>query len=79
MKTNPILEEIWRIKDDLAKEAGNDLHQICENTRKWVAQNPHAGIVVRNAGELRQLMAQEERKRAQAAALVLKGASDQKH
>ena len=26
MKTNPILEEVWRIKDELAREAGHDVH-----------------------------------------------------
>ncbi len=53
MKPNPILEEIWQIKDDLAREAGDDVRRMCENTRKWAAEHPHPGPVVRNAEELR--------------------------
>jgi len=34
MGSDPILEELWRIKDDLAREAGFDLHTQCENLRK---------------------------------------------
>ena len=25
MKTNPLLEELWRVKDDLSREAGYDI------------------------------------------------------
>ncbi len=72
MKANPILEEVWRIKDELAREAGYDIHRLCENTRKWAKTHPHSGPVVGSAEELRQLVAEEERKRAEAAALILK-------
>ena len=72
MKSNPILEEVWRIKDELAREAGYDIHRLCENTRKWAEAHPHPGRVVHSAEELRQLVAEEERKRAEAAALALK-------
>ena len=57
MKTNPILEELWKIKDDLAREAGYDTHQFFENLRKWEAEHPHPGPVVHSAEELRQLIA----------------------
>lgn len=33
MKPNPILEEVWRVKDELAREAGHDIHHLYENTR----------------------------------------------
>ena len=72
MQSNPILEEVWRIKDELAREAGYDLHRMCENTRKWAEAHPHSGPVVCSAEELRQLATEEERKRAEAAALALK-------
>ena len=72
MKPNPILEEVWRIKDELAREAGYDMHRLCENTRQWAKTHPHFGRVVGSAEELRQLAAEEERKRAEAAALILK-------
>ena len=64
MKSNPILEEVWRIKDELAREANYDIHQLCENTRRWMAEHPHTGPVVRNAEELRQLIVEKERQRA---------------
>ena len=64
MKSKPILDEVWRIKDDLAREAGYDLHRLCENTRRWAAAHPHPGPIVRNAEELRRLMVEAERKRA---------------
>ena len=64
MKADPILEELWRIKDELAREAGNDLHRLCENTRRWAATHPHSGPVVRDAQELREFIEAEERKHA---------------
>ncbi len=72
MKSNPILEEVWRIKDELAREAGYDIHRLCENTRKWAEAHPHTGQVVHSAEELRELAAEEERKRAEASRLILK-------
>jgi hypothetical protein len=71
VKANPILEEAWRIKDELAREAGYDIHCMFENLRKWSAEHPHAGPIVRNAAELRQLVAEEERKRAKTSASAL--------
>jgi hypothetical protein len=49
---NPLLEEIWRIKDQLAREADYDLDRFCENLRAWSKTHPHSGPVVRNAEEL---------------------------
>lgn len=71
MKANPILEEIWRVKDQLAAEAGYDVDRFFENLRKWAAEHPHSAPVVGNAEELRQLVAKEERQRAEASALAL--------
>ncbi len=71
MKANPILEEVWRIKDRLAAEAGYDIDRFFENLRKWEAEHPPTGPVVRNAEELRQLVAQKERERAEESALAL--------
>lgn len=71
MKSDPILEEVWRIKDELAREANYDVHQLCENTRRWMAQHPPTGPVVRNVEELRQLLAEQERQRKEQSALTL--------
>lgn len=71
MKPNPILEEVWRVKDELAREAGNDVHRLCENTRQWSAAHPHPGPVVRNAEDLRRLLADKERQRAATSPVAL--------
>ena len=65
MEANPILEELWKIKDDLARESGYDTHRFFENLRKWEAEHPHPGPIVRNAEELHQLVAKKERERLQ--------------
>jgi hypothetical protein len=59
MKANPILEEVWRIKDRLAAEAGYDADRFFAQLRAWSEAHPHAGPVVRNAEELRHLAAGE--------------------
>ena len=71
MKPNPILEGVWRVKDELAREAGYDVHRLCENTRQWAAEHPHPGPVVRNAEDLRRLVAEQERQRAETSAMTL--------
>jgi hypothetical protein len=52
MKVDPILEELWKIKDDLAREAGYNTGRFLENLRKWDAEHPHAGPVVNSPEEL---------------------------
>ena len=78
MKANPILEELWKIKDDLAREAGYDTHRFLKNLRQWEAEHPHAGPVVRNAEELRQLVAEKERDLAKTSAFALNDKPDPK-
>jgi hypothetical protein len=63
MKSNPILEEVWRIKDQLAAEAGYDVDRFFDNLQKWTVEHPPTGPVVRNAGELRELLAEQEHQR----------------
>ena len=72
MKPDPILEELWKIKGELAREAGYDTHRFFENLRQWEAGHPHDGLVVGNAKELRQLVAEQERERAKSSSLALK-------
>jgi len=59
MKANPIVEEVWRIKDQLAAEAGYDVDRFFAQLRAWSEAHPHAGAIVRDAEELRRLAAQE--------------------
>ena len=63
MKTNPILEDVWRTKDELAREAGYDAHRFFEELRNWSEENPHREPVIRGAEELQRLAAEEERRR----------------
>jgi hypothetical protein len=72
MVMNPILEEVRRIKDELAREASHDIHRLCDNTRKWAAEHPHSGPVIHNAEELRQFLAHAERNQMESPNLVLK-------
>ena len=72
MKSNPILEEIWRIKAQLAREAGNDMHTFCEQLMEWSNSHPHPGPIIRNAEDLRRLVEEAERERDQRSALALK-------
>jgi len=72
MKPNPILEDLWKVKDQLAAEAGYDVDRFLENLRRWETEHPHSGRAVHSAEELRQLVAEEERKRAETSALMLK-------
>lgn len=52
MKADPILQEVWDIKDRLAAEAGYDIRRFFEQLREWSEAHPHAGPVVRNAEEI---------------------------
>jgi hypothetical protein len=72
MKPNPIVEEVWRIKDELAREASYDLHRMCENLRRWEAEHPPPEGVIRSAEELRKWFVEEENKRNKNPALTLK-------
>jgi len=64
MKADPILQEVWDIKDRLAAEAGYDVDRFFDQLKEWTAKHPHPGPVVHNAEELRQLIAAKERQRA---------------
>jgi hypothetical protein len=59
MKANAILEEVWRIKEQLAAEAGYDVDQFFAQLRAWSQAHPQTGPVVRNAEDLRRLAAEE--------------------
>ena len=58
MKTNPLLEELWRVKDDLAREAGYDIDHIFAELR--VAETRQPGRLIRSAEELRPYVSELE-------------------
>jgi hypothetical protein len=72
MKADPILQEVWDIKDRLAAEAGYDVDRFIDQLREWTAKHPPTGPVVHSAEELRHLIAAKERQRAAEAAPALK-------
>jgi hypothetical protein len=55
MTSNPVLEELWRIKDEIARDTGYNIHTLCQQTRQWAAAHPHTGPIIRNADDLRRL------------------------
>lgn len=65
MNTDPILQEIWDIKDRLAAESGYDINRFVQQLREWSAAHPHNGPVVHSPEELRRFIADKERQRAQ--------------
>jgi hypothetical protein len=67
MKTNPLLEELWQVKDDLAREAGYDLDRIFAELRAAEARQP--GPLIRTAEELRSYAAEQEQRHEVALAL----------
>jgi hypothetical protein len=70
MKTNPLLEELWQVKDDLAREAGYDMDRIFAELRAAEARQP--GPLIRSADELRRYVADEEQRHQAASALAAK-------
>ena len=67
MTPGPILEELWRVKDELAREAGYDVDRIFAELRAAEAQAP--GLLIRSAEELQRYAADQERRRALGLAL----------
>lgn len=63
MKPGPILEEVWRVKDQLAREAGYDTDRFVESLRRWCEAHPATGAVFRTAAELRRYVAEQEHQR----------------
>ncbi len=59
MKANPILEEVWRIKDQLAAESGYDMGRFLAQLRTWAETHPQQSQAVHNAEEPRQLAGEE--------------------
>jgi hypothetical protein len=72
MKADPILEEVWRVKDKLSREYAADpdayFAKLDEITK---AEEKSGRKVVHSAEELRQLVAETERECAVKSAFVL--------
>jgi hypothetical protein len=72
MEANPILEEVWRIKDDLSREMAADPAAYFAKLDEITDAEEKAGRkVIRSAAELQQLVAQREGRRVEESAFVL--------
>lgn len=60
MNSNPLLEEIWAVKDHLNAESGGDIHVFCQQVRDWSAKNLPPNMVVCDPSELRTLLAKQD-------------------
>ena len=60
MKTNPLLEELWQVKEDLAREAGYEIDRIFAELR--AAEASHPGPLICTAEELRRFVANQDRR-----------------
>jgi hypothetical protein len=72
MKADPILEEVWRVKDKLSREMAADSAAYSAKLDAIAVAEETAGRkVIRSAAELRQLVTQRERQHVEESALAL--------
>jgi hypothetical protein len=72
MKADPILEELWRVKDKLSREMTADPVAYQARLDQLAKQAERAGQRVLNSPEeLRRHVAEQEQRRRQAEALML--------
>jgi hypothetical protein len=57
MISNPILEEVWRVKAQLAREANYDFDTFCAQLRYWESQHPE--LMQKKAQASEELLARE--------------------
>jgi hypothetical protein len=79
MKADPILEEVWRIKDKLSHEMAADPTAYNAKLAALANAEEMAGRkVIRSAAELRQHVAEKARQETEAATLALNDKPPQK-
>jgi hypothetical protein len=72
MKADPILEEVWRVKDALSREFAADPDAYFAKLDEITKAEEKAGRkVIRSAVELQQLVSEKERQHAAMAELAL--------
>ncbi|NCO34338.1 MAG: hypothetical protein AUJ92_07550 [Armatimonadetes bacterium CG2_30_59_28] len=76
MKPDPIIEELWQIKDRLAMESGYDARRFMEMLRVWEVEHPHLGPVMHSPETLGQQAAAKVRQHTESSAFVLRDKSD---
>ena len=48
MESTTMLEEVWHVKDEWARAAGEDIHHLCQHIRQWPAKYPHPRPAAQN-------------------------------
>jgi len=72
MKADPILEELWRIKDELSLEMAADPTAYLAKLDAMIKAEEKAGRkIIRSPEELRQHIAEGERQHTEEAAMIL--------
>ena len=72
MKADPILEELWRVKEKLSREMAADPAAYQARLDQLMSQAEQAGQrFLGSSGDLRRLVAEQEHRRRQAEALML--------
>ncbi len=77
MKPDPLIEEIWKTKDELARDAGYDVHRFFDDLRRWSAEHGDSPISVRTAEDLRRLAEEAESQRSQHEGMMLRDKEQQ--
>lgn len=75
MEPDPILKELWEVKDKLAREAGYDAQRFLANLRQWESEHRHSEKKANTTKELPQLAAKMKRDSTESASWVLKDES----
>jgi hypothetical protein len=72
MKADPILEEVWRVKDKLSREMAADPAAYSMKLDEIANTEEKAGRkIIRSAAELQQLVAEKKRQQADVSAFAL--------
>ena len=72
MKADPILEEVWRVKDKLSREmAANPAAYSAKLDGITIAEEKAGRKIIHSATELRQFMADKDRLHAEKSAMAL--------
>jgi hypothetical protein len=64
MERDQILEELWAVKDRLARDSGYDVERFFDELRCWETTHPEAGPFFRTNEELRRALRQKQELRA---------------
>ncbi len=71
MEADSVLNELWAVKELLAREAGYDADRFIQNLRRWETDHPANISTIRNATDIQKFMAEAAQKQSVSSALIL--------